>query len=474
MLRYWQPEALRCSNDPANKGACTVVRAAFPTRVPFVLQIRHLLLAFAVLAAAASQLRAADPVYQLKVVTDRADAIYETGEEAKFLITVTKDGEPLREGTVSYTVDDFISSSESGFPAGKLALNGELAIPVTSEDPGFLRCVANFTPLEGKTLRSTAGAGFSPLKIEPSLPVPDDFDAFWAEQKKKLAELPLEPAHTPIEQSDGEIECFDVQIPCLGGAPVSGYLGLPTNAEPKSLPAILWVHGAGVRSSSLGNAVRGATWDMLSMDINAHGIPNGEPGKFYSDLSAGRLKGYPQAGRESRETTYFRGMYLRLIRAMDFLTSRPEWDGKHLIVIGHSQGGGQALAAGGLDSRVTLIASGVPAICDHSGRAAGRINGWPKLVPMGEDGKPEPKSLQAGRYVDAVNLASRCKAEAIMSVGFIDATCPPSSCYAAYNCLRGSKQIINAPLMGHAAPADIHNAFYDCVHAHAGEAAVAK
>ena len=76
-------------------------------------------------------------------------------------------------------------------------------------------------------------------------------------------------------------------------------------------------------------------------------------------------------------------MFLRLVRALDFLTSRPEWDGKHLIVIGHSQGGGQALAAGGLDPRVTLIASGVPAICDHSGRAAGRINGWPKLVPLG-------------------------------------------------------------------------------------------
>ena len=168
----------------------------------------------------------------------------------------------------------------------------------------------------------------------------------------------------------------------------SGYFGLPKNAEDKSLPAILWVHGAGVRSSSLGNAVKGATSDMLSMDINAHGIPNGKPAKFYKDLSAGQLKEtIARRGRDSRETVYFRGMFLRLVRALDFLTSRPEWDGEHLIVIGHSQGGGQALAAGGLDPRVTLIATGVPAICDHSGRAEGRINGWPKLVPMGEDGQ---------------------------------------------------------------------------------------
>ena len=68
---------------------------------------------------------------------------------------------------------------------------------------------------------------------------------------------------------------------------------------------------------------------------------------------------------------------------------------------------------------------------------------------------------------------SYLKAEAIMSVGFIDVTCPPSTCYAAYNCLQGPKQMINRPLMGHAAPADIYEAFYDCVHTHVGTAAVA-
>ena len=59
-----------------------------------------------------------------------------------------------------------------------------------------------------------------------------------------------------------------------------------------------------------------------------------------------------------------------------------------------------------------------------------------------------------------MNIASRCDAEAIMSVGFIDAVCPPSSCYAAYNQLKGPKSIINEPLMGHAAPSHIQEAFF--------------
>ncbi|QEG42614.1 Acetyl xylan esterase (AXE1) [Roseimaritima ulvae] len=50
-----------------------------------------------------------------------------------------------------------------------------------------------------------------------------------------------------------------------------------------------------------------------------------------------------------------------------------------------------------------------------------------------------------------------------MSVGFIDSVCPPSSCYAAYNSLRGDKTIINEPTMAHAAPAHIHKAFMDYI-----------
>ncbi|WP_298865024.1 acetylxylan esterase [uncultured Gimesia sp.] len=278
----------------------------------------------------------------------------------------------------------------------------------------------------------------------------------------------------PVEQPNQKIACYDVQVDCLGGAPVSGYFGKPKNAKPKSLPIVLWVHGAGVRSSSLGNAVKGAENGMLSMDINAHGIPNGKPAQFYKDLSQGRLKGYSHAGRESRETTYFRGMFLRLVRAIDFLTAQPEWDGKTIAVIGHSQGGGQALVAGGIDDRVTFIATGVPAICDHSGRAAGRINGWPKLVHTSKNGKPDPKMLEAGRYVDAVNFASRCKADAIMSVGFIDGTCPPSSCYAAYNLLQGKKRVINKPLMAHAAPRDVQDAFFAAILEHVKQQAAVK
>ncbi|NQV26564.1 MAG: acetylxylan esterase [Rhodopirellula sp.] len=423
-------------------------------------------------AANAGVVLAAEPALTLKVVPDRESALYEVGEEAAFLITVSRDNERVTDGSVSFVVDDFLTSGKAaGLPEGKVSLGDVPAkIVVKGRRPEFLRCQVTYTPPKGQAVRAAAGVGISPEKIGLSLPVPDDFDEFWAEQKRQLAEIALDPKLTAVDNKSDGIESFDVQVQCLGGTPVSGYFSKPSNANPKSLPIVLWVHGAGVRSSSLGNSLKGAQSGFLSMDINAHGSPNGKPAAFYTELSNGALNNYRYAGRENRDTIYFRGMYLRLVRAIDFLTAQPEWDGKTVVVVGHSQGGGQSLVAGGIDDRVTFIAPGVPAICDHSGAAVGRVNGWPKLVPNGADGKPDPVIQKAARYVDAVNFATRCKADAIMSVGFIDSVCPPSSCYAAYNALRGSKSVINEPLMGHAAPKHIQDAFWARILEHAKRA----
>ena len=403
---------------------------------------------------------------KLDVNTERPDAIYQIGDEVKFLVQATSDGKPLTEGKVQYTL------SEDGFHwlgQDSVELGPEPAVIVATMDhPGFLRCQVTYKSSQ-ETVTAMAGAAISPEKIEMSLPVPDDFDEFWTNQKKKLTAMPMEPKLTSVDSGSENMECFDVQINCPGGAPVSGYFGRPKAAKPKSLPAILWVQGAGVYSSSIYHAKKAEQLNMLSMDINAHGVPNGKSTEFYADLGKTDLKNYQLRGREDRETLYFNGMFLRLMRALDFLTSQPEWDGKTLIVVGHSQGGAQALAAGGLDPRVTFVAAGVPAMCDHAGMVANRIAGWPKMVPMDSDGKPDPQILNTSRYYDGVNFATRFKGDAILSVGFIDTTCPATTCYAAYNQLQGKKTMINEPKMGHEAPARIHQAFEEAFVAHAKE-----
>lgn len=414
--------------------------------------------------ALASCLLAAEPGYKLSVVTDPPTALYTAGQPAKFLVTLTKGDEPVPGTEIMCRID------KDGMPPvteKRLPLdNGTASIEQVLGEPGFLRCRVTCTAPDKKVLTAVAGAGFDPLRIPSSLPAPEDFDAFWAQQKARLAAVPMEPKLTPVSSPVDGIECFDAQIACVPPRPVSGYFARPIGAAPQTLPAILLVHGAGVRSSSLGGAAGSAKrFEALAMDINAHGIPNGKPDAYYNDLAAGELKDYRSAGREDREQCYFLGMFLRLVRAMQFLTSQPEWDGQVLIVKGSSQGGGQAIAAAGLDPRVTFISAGVPAICDHSGNVVGRANGWPRLVPV-TDGKPDPRILEVARYFDSMNFAKRAKAEAIFSVGFIDSTCAPTSVYAAYNNLPGKKQIINEPLMGHAVSPQLERAAETAISQH--------
>lgn len=414
---------------------------------------------------AAFPLVAAEPKTELKVVTNRPEALYGAGEPVEFVITAIRDGKPLEAGKAAYLLDNdgvgTLGKGEAEVVQGKAVVRGSL------DKPGFLRCQVTLRG-EKKPLVAVAAAGIDVEKIPPSLPVPDDFDRFWTAQKQKLAAVPIKAEQTPVKSPVEGVECFDVQVTCLG-KPVSGYFARPASAKPKSLPAILHVHGAGVRGSSLAGAAGWAKRGMLSMDINAHGIPNGKPAEFYENLTRGELKDYRFAGRDDREKCYFLGMFLRLIRAIDFLASRPEWDGKTVVVQGHSQGGGQSIAAAGLDSRVTFIAAGVPAICDHSGRAAGRINGWPRLVPTDSSGKPDPVVLEVARYFDCMNLATRAKAGAILSVGFVDSVCPPTSVYAAYNNLLGKRSMLIEPLMGHAAPPKITEAFRKAIEKHLDE-----
>ncbi len=405
-------------------------------RFPYPMISRRALLT---IAFASSTVFAQTPV-TLKVTTDRADATYHAGDTVTFQI---ESSDPSLKNVLGVISEDGWNPQ----PAQTVALtNSKGTLSVRLMKPGFtlLRVTARETPAS-----AMASAACDPLEIKPSLPVPDDFDAFWSAQKAALARVPLKFTLTPVQTTAKNVDAFDARIDCLG-APVSGYFGRIKNAKPKSLPAILFVHGAGVSGSSLGST----SWaeregGMLAMDINAHGLPNGKPAEFYKSLSEGALKDYRYVGRSDREKNYFKGMFLRLVRAIDFLTAQPEWDGKTVIVYGSSQGGFQAFAAAGLDERVSFICAGVPAGCDHSGISVNRINGWPKLVSI-TGGKANEAELQTARYFDNVNFARRCHAKgAAVTVGFIDTTCPPTSVYAAYNALGVQKTIHFDVLAGH-------------------------
>ena len=412
---------------------------------------RYACLALLLLVGVAQAKQLKPTAYTLHVTTDRAEAIYHRGEQVTFTIMLTHSNQPMAGAKVKWKISR--DGKEPALQEGTLTTKaGHATVTGKLDEPGFLQCRADFS-LPGESVPTgRAGAAIDPLEIKPSLPAPDDFDAFWAEQKKQLTAIPMNVRLTPVTSPVAGVECFDLQADSAIGK-LSAYLARPKGAQPKSLPGIVLTHGAGVASSRLPVAAKWAQDGMLALDFGAHGLPNGKPREYYADLLRGELKDYFWKGRGSRDASFFRELYLRLQRALDVVTAQPEWDGRRLVACGRSQGGGQALVAGGLDPRVTFIAAEIPAFCDHTGITQGRINGWPRLIPNDTE-KPDPKAVQAVRYYDAVNFAARSRAQSFVTVGFIDIVCPPTGVYAAFNRLPQPKHIWNHLDTGHISRAD--------------------
>ena len=175
--------------------------------------------------------------------------------------------------------------------------------------------------------------------------------------------------------------------------------------------------------------------------MNAHGFLNGQPKEYYTALGQGKLKGYAfnETENQNPETTYFNGMMLRVLRALEFVKSLPEWNGRDLVVEGHSQGGLQALIAAANDPAVTLCVANQPWMCDVGGAALGHLRG-------GRHVKPTPALL----YYDPVYHVSRYSGRLRLMAGLADYTCPPSGIAMAFNAAKGPAEVVYTQGGGHA------------------------
>lgn len=411
---------------------------------------------------------AADPVNPiLSAACDEACGVYKSGQEATFTITRTDATETSPVATIK-----ILRNNKEALFTGTMAGNeAKQAVPFTPPSAGWYTCSLG---LSGTTAKLGTGIVVNPDAYQPSMACPKDFDDFWAAQKARLAADRAEAKLTPLTDEQLAIETanpdhkkkiegllrngFNVEnleIPCLDVRPVEGYFATPKAASPKGHPAILFFHAAGVdggwcRATAVNALVLSERFNALVVDMNAHGMLNGQPQDYYTGLANGELKGYPNIGRDSREKFYFLGMFLRLMRAIDFVCSQPEWDGKHLICIGISQGGAQTLAAAGLDQRVSAVVATVPGMCDLTGPNAARPAGWPGVGALDQSDPAVKKYFdEVAPYFDAVNFCARSKAESLLTVGFVDVTCPAPGIFTAYNQLKPAKRIITVPDKGH-------------------------
>lgn len=398
-------------------------------------------------------LRAENYPYQSNVLwvttPDHADWLYETGEQATVTVSLYEYG-ILQDGVeVRYEV------GQEMFPAeeeGTVTLRGGKAvIPVgTMRRPGFRDCRMEAT-LHGRTYRHHIKLGFSPERLEPYVKDPGDFDSFWQGAMEEAARCPMQVETEYVEEySSDKVDCYLVRLQCCReGQHVYGYLTLP-KAEGK-YPVVFSPPGAGIKPMNPMKTIFYAEQGCIRFDMEIHGIRPDLPADDYRAVSAAFGTGensYLVNGLDDRDAYYMKKVYLACVRAIDYLTTLPQWDGKNVIAQGGSQGGALALVTAALDRRVTACVANHPALSDMAGYKDGRAGGYPHLFTKFQ-GMDTPEKLRTLEYYDVVNFARRITVPVYMTWGYNDNTCPPTTSYIVYNVLRCPKEALVTPVNEH-------------------------
>jgi cephalosporin-C deacetylase len=358
---------------------------------------------------------------------DRDSGIYRIGEKVGWSISRAP-GAPAR--GYRYVIKEnglkVLRSGELHFAAdvARIEVKGmrpemlyvEIAMPNKGEPPMLL------------------GAAVAPERLRPSLPEPADFERFWQAKLQLLAAVPAQPVLTPMPSGKAGVEYATIVMQTIDGAHIHGQIARPVGAGRH--PALLILQYAGgpyplQRQWVTDRAAEG--W--LALNVEPHDVLPDQPQSYYDALPA-ELKKYQTIGREDRNHSYFLRMYLSDYRAVEYLASRPDWDGHTLVVMGTSMGGQQSLCTAALNHRISAVIVNEPSGADANGEAHGRLTGYPNWPA------DNARALRTAPYFDTVNCAAHIQAPTLVAMGFTDTTAPPAGIWTAFNRIAAPKEAV--------------------------------
>ena len=389
----------------------------------------------------------------LKATTDKANPIdYVEGEPIRFDFRI--DGVEFlpAELNPAYVVwertgDDGVKekgtnaiSPTNGFSiTTSLATNGIVRIEAYLAGPDKKKF--SYIGADGKSANITfsGGAGVATEKMKLSTVEPADFDQFWREAKQKLAAVPYGESDVELTEvfpssATNTHRFFAVKIPCIGPRPVTGWLTVPKKPQTGGVPIRAIFEGYGCIKKAP-NPPTANSGQQVRLQVNAHGYDLlGHDDQYYQDFydslypSGRKSYGLEPSDYDNPTNTYFYYMAMRVVRAFDYLKTRPEWDGKTIIAEGGSQGGLQTMWAGGLVDGITQIKPGITWGCDIGDPfpySTGPLltRGWG--IPC----------VQGAFYFDSVLHAKRVPRDCVASItrlGMGDYTCPPRGVLLSY------------------------------------------
>ncbi|OEV12734.1 acetylxylan esterase [Streptomyces nanshensis] len=274
----------------------------------------------------------------------------------------------------------------------------------------------------------------------PEIAEPPGFDDFWAETLGEAREAAgtAPPARFPrvTDSPLRTVDVYDVRFPGWAGQPVAAWLLLPRDAA-APLPVVVnyigYSGGRGLHTDNLLWSAAGYAHLVVDSRGQGHATPDPDPapGPQY-------VGGFMTRGIDGPRHHYYRRLITDAVRAVDAVRAHPAVDPERVVVTGHSQGGGMALAAAALTGdHVAAALVDVPFLCHiRRGVELATAGPYPEIAHyLGVHVRDDPESVFATlAHFDGLHFARRAASvPALFSVALMDPVCPPSSGFAAYN-----------------------------------------
>lgn len=307
-------------------------------------------------------------------------------------------------------------------------------------EPGFYRCRLTERAADGQATEiKKFNIGYEPTAIVSLPDAQPDLKEFWDAAKAELAAVAPDYKMELIpDSSDNRRKLYRVTMKSLGGVEISGYYSIPSKKG--KYPAIISYMGYGSKPW-----VPGGTPGYAEFVLSVRGQALQEPTNTYGD--------WITYGLDAKENYYYRGAFMDLVRAIDFVASRAEVNSDRIFAEGGSQGGAFSLVACALDHRICAAAPSIPFLSDYPDYF--KIVHWPGqpiLNKQREMGLSDEHLYRLLSYFDVKNLAEWIQCPVLMAVGLQDEVCPPHTNFAGFNRITSKKKYYIYPLNAHNTP----------------------
>ncbi len=326
----------------------------------------------------------------------------------------------------------------------------DITFPLSLE-PGFYKISVS----NNNNIIKEFNIGYEPEKIVSKADRPADFYEFWEKAKNELASTDPEYDLELIKDKSSKYrELYLVKMKSIEGETISGYLAVPVDKS-KKYPVYINYMGYGSKPWE-----PGTDWESNTIDfvLSTRGQGINEPNNKYGDWIVNNL--------DNKDKYYYRGAYMDLVRAVDFVTSLEYSDKDNIFAEGGSQGGAFTLIACSLDKRIKAAAPTVPFLSDFPDYL--RIAEWPTnviLAAQKELGISDADLYKTLSYFDVKNFTESIECPILMNVGLQDVVCPPHTNMSGYNLIKSEKSLHIFIHQGHGVDMEewtpIRNAFFE-------------